>query len=57
MSLWECEVCHFLYDESNGLEEEGILPGTPWESIDKDWMCPDCGVKKERFNKVTDPSS
>lgn len=51
MSVYQCEVCGFVYDEAVGLELEDIEPGTRWEDIDDDWICPDCGVKKDRFKK------
>lgn len=46
---WECEECCFIYDESLGLPEEGIAPGTKWQDIPDDWVCPDCGVRKSMF--------
>jgi len=46
---WQCLVCSFIYDEELGLPEEGIAPGTRWDDIPDDWMCPDCGVGKEDF--------
>jgi len=46
---WECTVCGFIYDERQGLPEEGIAPGTRWEDIPDDWRCPDCGVAKADF--------
>lgn len=49
---WECVVCGFIYDEEKGLPEEGIAPGTRWEDIPDDWMCPDCGVTKDSFEMV-----
>ncbi len=49
---WQCMVCGFIYDEEQGLPEEGIPPGTPWNDIPDDWMCPDCGVGKEDFEMV-----
>lgn len=52
MKKWECVVCGFIYDEEEGLPEEGIAPGTPWEEIPDDWVCPDCGVGKEDFEMV-----
>jgi len=30
---WICVVCGFVYDEQQGLPEEGIEPGTRWEDI------------------------
>ncbi len=44
-----CVVCGFVYDEAKGLPEDGFPPGTRFEDIPADWMCPDCGVGKEDF--------
>jgi rubredoxin len=52
MKQWQCIVCGFIYDEESGLPEDGIAPGTPWEDIPDDWMCPDCGVGKDDFEMV-----
>ena len=52
MKQWQCIVCGFIYDEEAGLPEDGIAPGTPWEDIPDDWMCPDCGVGKDDFEMV-----
>jgi rubredoxin len=51
---WECIVCGFIYDEAQGLPDEGIAPGTRWEDIPDDWVCPDCGVSKEDFELLED---
>ncbi|HFD92179.1 MAG TPA: rubredoxin [Gammaproteobacteria bacterium] len=52
MKKWECIVCGFIYDEEAGLPEEGIAPGTRWEDIPDDWLCPECGVSKDSFVMV-----
>ncbi len=49
MKKYECGVCGFIYDEALGLPDEGITPGTRWEDIPADWLCPDCGVAKSDF--------
>lgn len=49
---WMCVVCGFIYDEADGLPEEGIAPGTRWEDVPDDWTCPDCGVGKDDFEMV-----
>ncbi|MES2203611.1 MAG: rubredoxin [Pseudomonadota bacterium] len=49
---WICIVCGFIYDESLGLPEEGIAPGTRWQDIPEDWFCPECGVAKKDFDMV-----
>jgi rubredoxin len=52
MKTWECIICGFIYDESKGLPEDGIAPGTPWERVPEDWACPECGVSKADFSMV-----
>jgi len=49
MRRWQCSVCGFIYDETEGLPDEGIEPGTRWEEIPDDWVCPDCGASKDEF--------
>ena len=52
MSKWECIVCGLVYDEKEGWPDDGIAPGTKWEDVPEDWLCPDCGVGKEHFELV-----
>ena len=49
MKIYECLVCGFTYDEEEGWPDDGIEPGTKWEDVPEDWVCPDCGVGKEDF--------
>lgn len=49
MQKWQCIVCGFIYDESVGMPEDGIPPGTRWMDIPETWACPDCGVAKADF--------
>lgn len=49
MKQYVCVVCGWIYDEAEGLPDEGIPAGTKWEDIPEDWTCPDCGVGKEDF--------
>ena len=50
MRKWQCVVCGFIYDEAEGLPEEGIAPGTAWEDVPADWVCPDCRAGKADFD-------
>jgi rubredoxin len=52
MKIWQCVVCNFIYNEAEGIPEDGIAPGTPWESVPADWACPECGVSKAEFVMV-----
>jgi rubredoxin len=47
-----CLICGFIYDEEAGLPEEGIAPGTRWEEVPPNWVCPECGARKEDFELV-----
>lgn len=49
---WECVICGFIYDEAEGLPDEGIMPGTKWDEIPEDWECPDCGISKLDFDMI-----
>ncbi|WP_250532324.1 rubredoxin [Caballeronia sp. ATUFL_F1_KS39] len=52
MKIWECRICGFIYDESQGLPEDGIPPGTRWEDVPQDWRCSVCGAKKTDFDMI-----
>jgi rubredoxin len=52
MKKWQCIICGFIYDEAAGLPESGIAPGTRWNDIPDDWVCPDCGAVKEDFEMI-----
>ena len=47
--VWKCQICSFIYDEKEGWPDDGIPPGTKWEDVDEEWVCPSCGVGKEEF--------
>lgn len=44
-----CTVCGFIYDEEMGDPEHNIAPGTKWEDVPEDYLCPLCFVGKELF--------
>lgn len=47
-----CLLCGFIYDEEQGWPDDGIEPGTRWEAIPDEWVCPDCGAMKQDFEMV-----
>lgn len=51
---YECTVCGWIYDPAIGDPDGGIAPGTSFEDIPDDWVCPLCGVSKEDFEPVED---
>lgn len=44
-----CTVCGYIYDEAEGDPDNGVAPGTKWEDVPEDWVCPLCGAGKEDF--------
>jgi len=51
MPKYECTVCGYVYDPELGDPDGGIKPGTPFEEIPDDWICPVCGAGKSDFEK------
>jgi len=47
-----CDVCGYEYDEVAGSPENGIEPGTTWDTLPDEYICPVCGVGKDEFSKV-----
>lgn len=52
LNKWECVICGFIYDEAEGIPDEGIPAGTLWADVPEDWECPDCGISKFDFDMV-----
>ena len=51
MDQYKCP-CGYIYDPATGDPDHGVAPGTPWEAVPADWVCPICGLEKETFEKV-----
>jgi len=51
MAKWECTVCGYIYDSAIGDPEHGVKPGTAFEDLPDDWVCPVCGAAKDQFVK------
>ena len=47
-----CDVCGQEYEPAIGDPDNGIEPGTAWEDVPEDWVCPLCGVGKDEFSEV-----
>jgi len=52
MAKYKCTVCGYIYDPEKGDPDGGIKPGTPFEQIPDDWVCPVCGAAKSEFEKI-----
>ena len=53
MDKWQCTACGYIYDPQKGDPDHGIAPGTAFEEIPDTWVCPQCGVDKSMFEKLT----
>lgn len=52
MAKYKCSVCGWIYDPDVGDQDSGIAPGTPFERLPDEWVCPVCGAAKSAFEKV-----
>ena len=53
MQKWECQVCGHIYDPAEGDPDSGIAPGTAFEDLPDDWVCPECGAEQSDFEPVS----
>lgn len=51
MKKYVCKVCGYVYDPSKGDPDSGIEPGTNFEDLPDDWVCPVCGAGKDQFEE------
>ncbi len=50
MLKYRCvSACGYTYDPEKGDPKKGIDPGTPFERLPDDWVCPICGIRKCTF--------
>ena len=50
--MYKCMACGYIYDPEIGDPDSGIAPGTKFEDIPEDWVCPLCGVGKDMFEQI-----
>lgn len=51
MNKYRCIPCGWEYDPAVGDPDNGIQPGTPFEELPDDWVCPLCGAGKDAFEQ------
>ena len=49
MKKYACNLCSYVYDPELGDEDNGVAPGTAFEDLPEDWLCPLCGVGTDEF--------
>lgn len=52
MAKYRCTVCGYIYDPEQGDPDNGVSPGTPFENLPPDWVCPICGAAQDQFEKI-----
>jgi len=52
MAKYKCTVCNYVYDPELGDPDNDIKPGTPFEKLPDDWVCPVCGASKDEFERI-----
>ena len=52
MRKFRCSICGYVCDESLGVPERSITPGTRWEDIPDDFTCPICTAPKAVFEEL-----
>lgn len=50
MKKYVCDVCGYVYAPAVGDPDNGIAPGTAFEDLPDNWVCPLCGVGKDQFS-------
>ena len=53
MKKYVCDVCGWEYDEAAGDPDHGVAPGTKFEDLPDDFVCPLCGVGKDSFSAIS----
>lgn len=51
MEKYVCQPCGYVYDPENGDPDGGIAPGTAFEDLPDDWLCPICVWEKKYSQK------
>lgn len=49
---WICTVCEYIYDPEAGDPDNDVPPGTTFEELPDDWVCPVCGAGKDAFEEL-----
>jgi len=50
MKKYVCNICGYVYDPEVGEPDSGVTPGTSFEKLPADWVCPVCGASKADFS-------
>lgn len=51
MKKYVCLICGYIYDPEKGDLGSTIKPGTAFEDLPNEWVCPVCGADKTQFEE------
>ena len=57
MKTYICSICGFIYAEAQGFPQGGIAPGTLWQDVPAQWVCPLCRAAKSAFHELSAPEN
>ena len=52
MKKYQCQICGYIYDPAQGDPDNGVPPGTPFEKLPSEWVCPICGAPQDQFSPM-----
>lgn len=53
MNKYVCTVCGYIYDPAHGDSQHNVNPGTQFENLPQEWVCPVCGATQDKFEKLS----
>lgn len=54
MKRYVCDMCGYVYDPAAGDPDNGVKPGTAFDDLPTDWVCPECGAGQDDFSPIED---
>jgi rubredoxin len=51
MAIYVCRFCGYIYDPTKGDSQQGVSPGTAFDDLPEDWLCPMCRMPKDMFDR------
>ncbi|MDT4761796.1 rubredoxin [Sphaerochaeta sp. PS] len=52
MQKYVCDICGYVYDPAEGDMDNGVKPGTAFDALPEDWVCPVCGAPQSDFSPI-----
>lgn len=52
MKKYVCDICGYVYDPEVGDPDSDVDPGTAFDDLPEDWVCPVCGAGQDDFSEM-----